>query len=56
MEPDTAVRNAVIADYAELYSRVAPFCAGYERDHRWPFRMDFYRATTLFWYTKFEGL
>jgi hypothetical protein len=54
MEDDTAVRNEVLDDYRSLYDRIKHNCSGYERDYRWPFRMDIYRATSLFWYTSLE--
>ena len=54
MENDTAVKNAVKVDYHSLYDKVKHYCAGYERDCRWPFRMDMYRASSLLWYTNLE--
>ena len=55
-DPDTARMRIINEDFNEKSEAVKPKVKSYVRDFKWPFRIDYYRTTMVFWYQNFEDI
>jgi hypothetical protein len=55
-ESNSELKDAIIQDIHEKKKMLRPFVAGYIRDFKFPFRLDYYRTSMLVWYQNFEML
>ncbi len=53
-EPNDSIRAGIFSDITEKEKRFEPYIRGFEKDHRWSIRMDYYKATMIAWYQQFE--
>ena len=55
-DPDTARLRKIDEDFNKKREAVKPKVKSYVRDFKWPFRIDYYRTTMVFWFQNFEDI
>jgi hypothetical protein len=55
-EPDESLKKRIFNDIEHQKKRIEQRVAGYDRDFRFPLRLDYYRTTMILWYQNFEQL
>lgn len=55
-EPDESLKKKILNDIEYQKKRSKQRVAGYDRDFRFPLRLDYYRTTMIIWYQNFEQL